>query len=114
MFISGGSNIYPLEIEEKLVTHPAVKEACVVGLPDEKWGEVGTAAIVLEDGTSLSEEDLKAFLSGVLASYKIPKRFEFVSELPRSGYGKVTKALVKELLQAKTGPATSNVSGVSA
>lgn len=111
MFISGGSNIYPLEIEEKLVTHPAIKEACVVGLPDEKWGEVGTAAIVLEDDVSLPEEDLRVFLGEVLASYKIPKRFEFVPELPRSGYGKVTKALVKELLQAQADPATSLAPG---
>lgn len=114
MFISGGSNIYPLEIEEKIVTHPAVKEACVVGMPDEKWGEIGTAAIVLENGSSLSDEELRGFLDGLLARYKIPKRFQFVPELPRSGYGKVTKALVKELLQAKNDPEDSLLSGETA
>jgi len=113
MFISGGSNIYPLEIEEKIAAHPAIKEVCVVGLPDEKWGEAGAAAIVLESDASISADELRAYLDGKLASYKIPKRFEFVTDLPRSGYGKVTKALVKELLQGND-PSSSKVPGETA
>jgi len=106
MFISGGSNIYPLEIEEKIVTHPAVAEACVVGMPDEKWGEVGVAAVVLEKNARLAPEDLALFLADKIASYKLPRRIEFFDALPRSGYGKITKALVREELKARmAGPA---------
>ncbi|HVZ07420.1 acyl-CoA synthetase [Rhodopila sp.] len=99
MYISGGSNIYPREIEEVLLTHPAVAEACVVGMPHEKWGESGTAVLVLEDGATVTSQELLAHLDGKLARYKWPERFAFWSELPKSGYGKVTKREVKHLLQ---------------
>ena len=101
MFISGGSNIYPLEIEEKLVACPSVVEACVVGMDDEKWGEIGVAALVLEPGAVLDVPALKATLAERLAGYKIPKRFEVFDALPKSGYGKVTKALVRDALQRR-------------
>lgn len=101
MFISGGSNIYPLEIEEKIVAHPAVAEACVVGIPDEKWGEIGVAAVVLAPGARVTGEELRADLAGRIAGYKIPKRFEIVEALPRSGYGKVTKKLVREMIEER-------------
>ncbi|WP_029059587.1 acyl-CoA synthetase [Stappia stellulata] len=101
MFISGGSNIYPLEIEDKLVACPSVVEACVVGMEDEKWGEVGVAALVLAPGADLDVAALKTALSGSLAGYKIPKRFEVFDALPKSGYGKVTKALVREALRRR-------------
>ena len=101
MFISGGSNIYPLEIEEKLVAHPAIAEACVVGMPDEKWGEVGVAAIVLQPGAEITPEQLKADLATRIAGYKIPKRFVVFDALPRSGYGKITKKTVRELLESR-------------
>lgn len=99
MYISGGSNVYPREIEEALLLHPAVAEACVVGLPHEKWGESGTAVLVLEPGATATPEALLAHLDGRLAKYKWPQRFVFWPELPKSGYGKVTKRDVKHLLQ---------------
>ncbi len=98
MYISGGSNVYPREIEEVLLLHPAVAEVCIVGLPDERWGESGVAVLVLEDGASVSDADLTAHLDGRLAKYKWPQRYVFWPELPKSGYGKVTKKDVKERL----------------
>jgi fatty-acyl-CoA synthase len=99
MYISGGSNVYPREIEEALLLHPAVAEACVVGVPHEKWGESGVAVLVLEPGAQVSSADLLSHLDGRLAKYKWPNSFVFWNELPKSGYGKVTKRDVKHLLQ---------------
>jgi fatty-acyl-CoA synthase len=99
MYISGGSNVYPREIEEALLLHPAIAEACVVGMPHEKWGESGTAVLVLEKDATTSPADLLAHLDGRLAKYKWPQEFVFWSELPKSGYGKVTKRDVKHLLR---------------
>ena len=99
MYISGGSNVYPREIEEVLLSHPAVMEACVVGMPHERWGESGAAVVVLEDGAAAMEAELLAHLDGRLAKYKWPTRFVFWPELPRSGYGKVAKRDVKRLLE---------------
>jgi acyl-CoA synthetase (AMP-forming)/AMP-acid ligase II len=100
MYISGGSNVYPREIEEALLTHPDVAEACVVGLPDERWGESGVAVLVPESGARPSEAELLAHIGGALAKYKWPRRFVFWPELPKSGYGKVAKKDVKERLLA--------------
>ncbi len=100
MYISGGSNVYPREIEEVLLTHPAVTEACVVGMPHEKWGEAGVAVLVLAQGASVGEADLFAHIDGKLAKYKWPATFAFWPELPKSGYGKVVKRDVKHLLEA--------------
>jgi acyl-CoA synthetase (AMP-forming)/AMP-acid ligase II len=99
MYISGGSNVYPREIEEVLLLHPAVAEACVVGMPHEKWGESGTAVLVLEPGMTTSAAELLSHMDGRLAKYKWPQAFAFWPELPKSGYGKVTKRDVKHLLQ---------------
>lgn len=98
MYISGGSNIYPREIEELLLTHPAVAEAAVVGVPHVKWGEAGIAVLVLRPGTTADEPEILGFLDGSLARYKRPARVVFWSELPKSGYGKVPKALVRQHL----------------
>jgi fatty-acyl-CoA synthase len=98
MYISGGSNVYPREIEEMLLTHPAIAEACVVGMPHGKWGESGVAVLVLEPGASVAEAELLAHMEGKLAKYKWPASFAFWPELPKSGYGKVTKRDVKDLL----------------
>jgi fatty-acyl-CoA synthase len=100
MYISGGSNVYPLEIEEVLLTHPAVAEACVVGVPHEKWGETGVAVLVLNLGMTVTEQALMAHVEGRLARYKHPSMFVFWPELPKSGYGKVVKRDVKRLLEA--------------
>jgi acyl-CoA synthetase (AMP-forming)/AMP-acid ligase II len=85
--ISGGSNIYPREVEEVLLGHPGVSEACVVGAPDPEWGEVVVAFIV---GTAEPAE-LDAHLLARIARFKRPKRYEFVDELPKNSYGKVLK-----------------------
>ncbi|QDY70291.1 acyl-CoA synthetase [Qingshengfaniella alkalisoli] len=96
MYISGGSNIYPREIEEKILLHPDVTEVAVLGLPDEKWGEIGAAVCVCRAGTSLSAADITKWLDGKVARYKQPKRFMFWDTLPKSGYGKITKKLVRD------------------
>jgi fatty-acyl-CoA synthase len=99
MYISGGSNVYPREIEEALLTHPAVSEACVLGVPHARWGECGVAVLVLEAGASAEPEALLAHLDGRLARYKWPSAFVFWPELPKSGYGKVTKLEVRRRLK---------------
>lgn len=95
MFISGGENVYPVEIEALLVEHPAVREAAVIGVPDEKWGEVGRAFIVAAPGADLTAEALAAYCQDRIARYKIPKSFEIVKALPRTGSGKVMKHVLR-------------------
>ncbi len=91
MFVSGGENVYPAEIERVLYDHPDVLEAAVVGVPDAKWGEVGLAAVVLKPGAKANEDALKDFLKTRLAAYKVPKRWVFLPSLPKSGAGKILK-----------------------
>ncbi|WP_336873915.1 AMP-binding protein [Rhodococcus qingshengii] len=95
MFISGGSNIDPLEVEEKLLKHPDVLAAGVVGAPDPTWGEVGYALCVLRPGSTLTTDDLATWCRAHMVRYKVPKRIEFAPSLPTSGYGKVTTALLR-------------------
>ncbi|MCB1035203.1 MAG: long-chain fatty acid--CoA ligase, partial [Acidobacteria bacterium] len=89
MIISGGVNVYPAEIEAALLQHEAVEDAAVVGIPDERWGEVGVAFVVLREGSGPlpGEEALTAFLGQRLARFKLPKAFRFLEELPRTAYG---------------------------
>ena len=102
MYISGGSNIYPREIEEKILTHPAIGEVAVVGVPDPVWGEVGIAVCVAREGAgAVSEAELAAFLAPKVPRYKMPKRFFFWEALPKSGYGKIPKRLVRDELEAR-------------
>jgi fatty-acyl-CoA synthase len=96
MYISGGSNVYPREAEEVLLTHPAVAEVAVLGVPDPTWGESGVAVVVLEEGQAAEEAELLGFLDGKLAKYKWPRRVIFWDELPKSGYGKVPKHLIRQ------------------
>ena len=98
MFISGGSNVYPREIEEKLLTHPAISEAAVLGMPDPLWGEVGWAVCVPREGARVTEDELGAFLDGKLSRYKLPKRFVMWDALPKSAYGKITKKMIRDEL----------------
>jgi acyl-CoA synthetase (AMP-forming)/AMP-acid ligase II len=98
MFISGGSNVYPREIEELLLQHPDVAEVAVVGMPDPEWGEIGVAVVVAADGRRPEIADLERLLDGRLARYKRPRRWVFWDALPRSGYGKIPKRLIKERL----------------
>jgi len=98
MFISGGSNVYPREVEEALLTHPEVLECAVVGMPDVKWGEVGVACVVARNAPPEPAE-LLAHLGPLLARYKHPHRFVFWEALPKSAYGKVPKAMLRERLE---------------
>ncbi|HRF48546.1 MAG TPA: long-chain fatty acid--CoA ligase [Anaerolineales bacterium] len=91
MFISGGENVYPAEIEAALYRHPEVLQCAVVGVPDPQWGEVGVAAVVLRPGAQASPDELLAHLRGQLARYKVPKRVELLDALPLSGMGKILK-----------------------
>jgi fatty-acyl-CoA synthase len=91
MIISGGENIYPAEVEAVFYQHPCIAECAVIGVSDEKWGEVGRAVIVLKPGEEATEDQLLGFLHGKVAKYKIPKSVEFADGLPRTGSGKVDK-----------------------
>lgn len=97
MYISGGSNVYPREVEEVLLTHPGVAEVAVLGVPDAKWGEVGVAVVVANQ-SNLTAETLLAHLDGRCAKYRWPRHFYFWDALPKSGYGKVTKKEVRARL----------------
>ncbi len=101
MYISGGSNVYPREIEEKLLTHPAIAEVAVLGVPDPTWGEVGVAVCVLAPGAVVNERELLGWVDGKVARYKIPRRVFFWNALPKSGYGKITKKAVQAELTAR-------------
>ena len=96
MIIRGGENIYPREIEEFLYTHPDVVDAQVIGVPDERFGEVIMAWIQLESGATLSEDEVKAFCDGKIAHFKIPQYIRFVSEFPMTVTGKVRKIEMRE------------------
>lgn len=98
MFISGGSNVYPREIEEVMLTHPALSEVAVLGVAHPRWGEVGLAVCVCNDSQSVTEEELLAMLGERLAKYKIPNRFVFFEDMPKTGYGKITKKLIRDEL----------------
>ncbi len=98
MFISGGSNVYPREIEEVMLTHPALSEVAVLGVADPRWGESGLAVCVCNESQSVTEEELLAMLGERLAKYKIPQRFVFFEEMPKTGYGKITKKLIRDEL----------------
>ncbi|MGN9780955.1 acyl-CoA synthetase [Nonomuraea sp. ZG12] len=91
MIISGGENIYPAEVENVLYEHPDVAECAVIGVPDEKWGEVGKAVVVLKERATPDAAALLAYLAGRLGRYKVPKSVEFASALPRGASGKVLK-----------------------
>jgi fatty-acyl-CoA synthase len=97
MFISGGENVYPAEVENVLFQMPAVAEVAVIGVADAKWGEVGKAIIAFKPGRSASPEELTAFCRERLAGYKVPRHFEFLPQLPRNAAGKVEKPKLREL-----------------
>ncbi|HAP89418.1 MAG TPA: o-succinylbenzoate--CoA ligase [Arthrobacter bacterium] len=97
MIISGGENIYPAEVEQAITELDAVGSVAVIGVPDEKWGEVPRAVILLREGAQLTEAELRAHLEGRLARYKIPKTVMFVDEMPRTASGKIRKADLRKL-----------------
>jgi fatty-acyl-CoA synthase len=96
MIISGGENIYPAEIENVLADHPAVQEVAVIGVPDPKWDETPCAAIVLNEGATLTEDDVVAYCRERIAGYKRPRYVVFVDELPRNASGKILKRTLRE------------------
>jgi fatty-acyl-CoA synthase len=96
MFISGGENVYPAEIEAVIVELPQVGDVAVVGIPDEQWGEVGCAFVVVAPGATLDVATLEAHCRSRLAKYKVPKRFRIVESLPRTPSGKVQKHLLRQ------------------
>jgi len=97
IIISGGENISPKEVESVLDHHPEIVESCVVGIPDEKWGEKVVAGIVLKPGVALTKEQIKNYCREYLLDWKCPKEFIFLKELPRNRMGKVMKdELVKQ------------------
>ena len=95
MIISGGENIYPAEVENVIISHAAVNEVAVIGLPDEKWGEIA-CAIVVGDESQANEEDLIKFCAEKLSRYKLPKKVIFIEVIPRNPAGKVLKRVLRE------------------
>ena len=96
MLVSGGFNIYPSEIEAVLSLHPAVYEACVIGVPDDNWGEVVKAVVVTRDGATVDDKELIDFCKARLADFKKPRSVDFVSELPRNSNGKLSRKDLRE------------------
>jgi fatty-acyl-CoA synthase len=98
MYISGGENVYPAEVENVLYQLDAVTEAAVIGIPDERWGEVGKAVLVLKPGAMLTHDDVIAHCTTHLAKYKVPTTVEFIDALPRTASGKVLKRELRDSL----------------
>lgn len=95
MYISGGENVYPAEVEKFIGTHESVQEVAIIGVPDEKWGEVGKAFVALKAASVLTAEEILQYCTGNLAKYKIPKYVEFLPELPKSDTGKIDRKRLK-------------------
>src|SRR6185503_1180555 len=104
MIISGGENVYSIEVESVLSLHPDVAEVAVVGVPDERWGEAVAAIVVPRAGATPSSNDLIGFCRGKIAGYKIPKSIAFRAEpLPKTGPGKIAKRVLRDPYWARTG-----------
>ncbi len=101
VLISGGSNIYPREVEEVLLLHPAVGEVAVVGAPDPEWGEIVVAFVVARPGHQIGVDELDALCLDHIGRFKRPKQYEFMDALPKNNYGKVLKRDLRERLRAK-------------
>src|SRR4051794_36360362 len=96
MVVSGGENVYPRVVEEVLVAHPAVAEAAVIGVPDERWGEAVKAIVVLRPGAPPSEQELIACCRARLGGFERPQSIDFTDALPRTATGKVLKRVLRE------------------
>ena len=97
LFISGGENVYPAEVEAALGAHPGVADCAVIPIPHPKWGEVGRAVLVLRGGHAVDIDDVRRFLDGRLARYKIPADAVVADSLPRNPAGKLLRAQIREL-----------------
>ncbi|WP_314733324.1 AMP-binding enzyme [Anaerobacillus sp. CMMVII] len=98
MIITGGENVFPLEVEHVIAEHDEVAEVAVVGIGDEKWGEVVTAFIVPKDKAVITETDIEIHCKAYLGGYKVPKIIRFVTQLPKTAVGKIDK---KQLVEMK-------------
>jgi fatty-acyl-CoA synthase len=96
VIITGGENVSSIEVEDAVFSHPAVAEVAVIGVPDDKWGEMVTALVVVAEGEQVTEEEILAHCRGRIAGYKIPKRVEFRGEIPRTATGKIQKFKLRE------------------
>jgi len=96
MIVSGGENIYPAEVENAIMAHPAVADCAVIGVPDEKWGEAVKGIVVLKQGMTATAEDIIAFCRSRIAGYKVPKSIDFVDSIPRNPSGKVLRRELRE------------------
>jgi acyl-CoA synthetase (AMP-forming)/AMP-acid ligase II len=96
MIITGGENVYSVEVENELYSHPAVLEAAVIGVPDEKWGEAVKAVIVLKEGQQATEEEIIQFCKERMAHFKAPKSVDFVPSMPRTGSAKIAKVALRD------------------
>src|SRR5699024_12649710 len=96
MILSGAIDIYPSEIERVINMHPMVKDVAVIGVHDEKWGEVTLADIVLRNGETITKEEILTFCEGKLAKYKVPHHIDFVDDLPRNLQGKLLKYQIRK------------------
>jgi len=101
MIIAGGYNIYPVELDDVLMGHPKIMEACTIGIPHEYRGETVKAFIVVNPGESLTEEEVAAYCKDNLAAYKVPKIIEFIDELPKSAVGKILRRKLKDMEMEK-------------
>ena len=106
MYISGGFNCYPAEIEKLLNDHPLIEVAAVVGVPDERMGEVGKAFVILRPGQTASPAEIVAWARTHMANYKAPRTVEIVETLPRNAAGKVMRAELRALAKAEGSPPT--------
>ncbi len=96
MIVSGGENVFPREVEDLLADHDAIEEAAVLGVDDEEYGQRLKAFVVLRDGKSADEDELKAYIKSNLAGYKVPREVSFLDELPRNATGKIVKRELKD------------------
>jgi len=103
MIIRGGENIYPKEIEEFIYTCPKVRDVQVIGVPDKKYGEEIMACIILKDGESMTEEEMKAYIGANMARHKVPRYIDFVDSFPMNAAGKIQKYKMREQAVIKLG-----------
>ena len=107
MYISGGENVYPAEVENVLYQLPAVAEAAVIGIPSDRWGETGLAVIALKEGESLDRQEVQEYCAERLAKFKVPADIAIVDELPRNATGKVLKRELRDQFVSEHAPRIS-------
>ena len=108
MIIRGGENIYPKEIEDFIYTHPKVKDVQVIGVPDKDYGEEIMACVIVKEGETLTEEELKEFVMSHMAKHKVPRYVDFVDEFPMNAAGKILKYKMREQAVEKLGLQKAN------